>query len=139
MVNKNINIIYMLKMYAALTFNQQRASNHMSQRCIPKVFSFQGPLFGIFYHLMQDQLSLYVILSGFTKRATEMSNKVISDCKLFMYCCALCCVLNSYRLYIVYMYVCSLLCALCCVLNKCLYLVIHIFCAFCCALNVCIL
>ena len=87
--------------------------NYMSQRRIPKVFSFQGPLSGITYHLMQDQLSLYVILSGFTKRTTKMSNKVISDCKLCIYCCVLCCVLNSYIHYTLYYY------ALCCVLNIC--------------------
>ena len=68
----------MFKMYAALTFDQQQTSNYMSQRCIPKVFSFQGPLSGITYHLMQDQLRLYVTLSGFTKRTTKLSKLLVT-------------------------------------------------------------
>ena len=44
----------------------QLTSNYMSLRYIPKV-----------YNLMQDQLSLYVTLSGFTKRTAKVSNKVI--------------------------------------------------------------
>ena len=51
---------------------------------------------------MQDQLSLYVFLSGFTKRTIKMSNKVISDCMLCIYCCAIfvvCLIATDYTLY----------------------------------------
>ena len=69
----------------------------------PQSIQFSGPT--IWNNLPPDArsaISLYVILSSFTQRTTKMSNNIISDCKLCIYCCALCCVLNSYRLYFVY-------------------------------------
>ena len=58
----------------------------------PKSIRFSGPSIRITYYLMQDQPSLYVILSGFTKRTTKISNQVISDCTLciIMLCSLLC-------------------------------------------------
>ena len=52
---------------------------------------------------MQDQLSLYVILSGFTKEQPKCQTTLLVTVHCVCnYCCALCCVVNSYRLYLVY-------------------------------------
>ena len=79
---------------------------------------------------MQDQLSFFEILSGLTKEQLKYQTKVISDCTLCVYCRALCCVLNSYRLYPVYIML-SVVCLM--------YLVIDIFYVLRCVLNVCTL